>query len=360
MALSSSLNLSITSSDGSSTWTKPVTGLAFTQGRNQMYPQGLTIGTPAPVAAPTITPGTGGSMSSGVYKVKLTYVDAPGGESTPSPESTATVSASGTLLVASPAASNSAQYYNVYITAAAGSTGTETLQNSSPIPIGTNYTQSAAVASGAALPSSNSTLAWTVPLPQTPAQAAYIRNLAPAGIASPAAPFLSQAVLGSLSGATYFAQTTIVNASGETLASAEVSLAVSANNVLVVSAPAAPPAICGATGWNVYVASSSGAEVKQNTAPLPFNTPWTMPAGGLASNGALPASNTTVVSLNVTWTAQNNTSKNVMDLLPQSEINFIEVTSPGGYNGPALGGINALLLTASAAVGCPIEALIVG
>ncbi len=171
-------SLSILTSDGISgntPSTKVVSGLAYS-GTNGGYVSPQTIGVAAP-AQPVGTAGTSGSMTAGIYLIKVTYVNAPQGESLPSVESAAvTVSASGTLTVTSPAASSPATGYNVYITAAGGSSGTETKQNSTPIAIGTNYVQSAAVSSGASLPGSNSTLIFTPTFPATPIQSFYIRN----------------------------------------------------------------------------------------------------------------------------------------------------------------------------------------
>ena len=112
-----------------------------------------------------------------------------------------------------------------------------------------------------------------------------------ARIAAPAAPSLSQVAGGALAAATYFAKVTLVSPSGETIASSESSLAVAANNLLRIAAPA----IAGnATGWNAYVATASGAETLQNATPIALGTSWTEPATGLLTGGAAaPAANTT-------------------------------------------------------------------
>src|SRR5574340_161757 len=179
MAVTTGFTLSISSGGSHGTALQVnVTGLSFV-GIDEEYRETQVIGVAAP-AQPACTPGTGGSMVSGNYLVKTTYVDAPQGESLPSPESTSqTVASSGTLEVNSPAASGSAQFYNVYITAAGGASGTETLQNATPIPIGTNYTQSAAVSAGAALPVTNTTLTFAPDIPEKPAQVVYLRNVSP-------------------------------------------------------------------------------------------------------------------------------------------------------------------------------------
>lgn len=80
-------------------------------------------------AAPTVALYTGGAMNTGAYYTQVTYVDALGGESL-STESSSTTTTTGTTLgltVTSPAASTGAVGYRVYVTAAAGGSGTEIL-----------------------------------------------------------------------------------------------------------------------------------------------------------------------------------------------------------------------------------------
>jgi hypothetical protein len=90
---------------------------------------------------------------------------------------------------------------------------------------------------------------------------------------------------GALGATTYYVRITYVNPNGETLASAEVSLAVAANNVLTV---ASPPAAADAIGWNVYVSTATGTETKQNAASIAIGTPFTEPTTGLIAGSALP------------------------------------------------------------------------
>jgi hypothetical protein len=111
-----------------------------------------------------------------------------------------------------------------------------------------------------------------------------------ARIAAPAAPVLSQTAGGALGAATYFAMVTLVSPSGETTPSAEASLAVAANELLQVGAPAAAG---NATGWNLYAATSSGAEALQNAAPLALDTGWTESAIGIVAGASPPTENTT-------------------------------------------------------------------
>jgi hypothetical protein len=140
---------------------------------------GVNVGGTVPTSNTT---GGTGSVAAGNYRVVVTYVNAPQGESLTSAESASlTVLSSGTITVPSPAASAPATAYNVYITAANGASGTETKQNSSPILIGVPYTRTTAITAGTSLPSSNSTLTYVADLGVTPAQVVYLRNKAVAG-----------------------------------------------------------------------------------------------------------------------------------------------------------------------------------
>lgn len=104
---------------------------------------------------------------------------------------------------------------------------------------------------------------------------------------APAGPTLGHTSGGSLSAATYYVVVTYVSASGESVASTESSLAVSAANLLTINSPAART---GATGYNVYVATASGQETQQNTTPISLGTNWTESTGGLVA-GSLPPVN---------------------------------------------------------------------
>jgi hypothetical protein len=105
-------------------------------------------------------------------------------------------------------------------------------------------------------------------------------------IAPPPAPAVTQTAAGSLAATTYYVRTSYVSGTGETLSSAETSMAASTGIVLGV---ASPPAVPGATGWNLYLGNtascpgvdagaSTGAgetcEVKQNAVPLPIGADW--------------------------------------------------------------------------------------
>lgn len=106
---------------------------------------GNAVGTAG--AAPTIASVAGGSITFGATFAKVTLVSATGAESPASAEATLTLAAAHQLVVTSPAAVVGFIGYNVYLSAA---TGTEKLQNTTPIAFGTNYTQVAALSTGTA------------------------------------------------------------------------------------------------------------------------------------------------------------------------------------------------------------------
>ena len=108
-------------------------------------------------------------------------------------------------------------------------------------------------------------------------------------LSPPANPTLSSTAGGTLAATTYYVIITYVGASGETTGSGEVSLAVAADNLLVVDSPAASS---GAVGWNVYVGTASGGETKQNSSYIAIGTNWTEPTTGLISGSAVPTTNT--------------------------------------------------------------------
>lgn len=187
MAMLSSVAVTVTLSDGTVSLTKPVPAVTWT-GTSGTYTSGLSVGTgsttitlpvtapqtvyirnlapagvSAPVSAPTLGQVAGGTNSQTTYYVKITYINLMG-ETTPSSESSLLVLANQVLTVTSPPALGSATSYNVYVST---TTNTETLQNTSPIAIGTNWTEpTSGLVSGAALPGSNTTAAvvtvtWT-------------------------------------------------------------------------------------------------------------------------------------------------------------------------------------------------------
>jgi len=108
-----------------------------------------------------------------------------------------------------------------------------------------------------------------------------------------AAPSLSMSSGGTLPATTYYAKVTYVYANGtESAGSPEANLAVTSDELLNI---ASPPAVAGATGYNVYVSNTvgggSGAETRQNTTPISIGTAWVEPSTGLITTnpGPLPA-----------------------------------------------------------------------
>src|SRR5437763_10358169 len=78
----------------------------------------------------------------------------------------------------------------------------------------------------------------------------------------------------------------VTNALGETMASAESSRPVAATRLLKVTSPSAAS---GATGYNVYVSTTSRQETRQNGGtPITIGTDWTESTGGLVSGASMP------------------------------------------------------------------------
>lgn len=109
------------------------------------------------------------------------------------------------------------------------------------------------------------------------------------------APVLGDVVGGALAARTYYVRLTYEYAAGNSLPGPEASRAVPANSLLTVTAPPADPA---ATGYNVYVSTSSGTQTKQNGAAIAFGTNWTEPTSGLIAGAAMP---TTSIGQKVGW-----------------------------------------------------------
>ncbi len=90
---------------------------------------------------------------------------------------------------------------------------------------------------------------------------------------------------GTLAATTYYVESTWVTASGQTTGATETSLAVAADNVLNVAAPASPPS--NATGWNVYVSTGvpfTGTNLTGATVSLTQGS-LTVPQTGVTISG---------------------------------------------------------------------------
>lgn len=102
-----------------------------------------------------------------------------------------------------------------------------------------------------------------------------------------AAPTLASVAGGSLGAATYYVQATWYDAThGETLPSAEGSLAVASSHFLRVTVPPMPN---GVGSWRVYVSTSTGTEVLEDT--ITGSRTWTQSAA-LSGSGSPPTTNT--------------------------------------------------------------------
>lgn len=100
-------------------------------------------------SAPVLSAVSSGALPAATYYVRITYLTA-AGETVTSLESTLAVAANDVLQVASPAAASSVTGWNVYIGTASNK---ETLQNASPIAIGTAFTEpTSGLIAGAAVP----------------------------------------------------------------------------------------------------------------------------------------------------------------------------------------------------------------
>ena len=117
---------------------------------------------------------------------------------------------------------------------------------------------------------------------------------------------------GTLAATTDYVRSTWVTASGQTTGATETSLSVAADYVLNVAAPSSPPA--NATGWNVYVSTTTGTETLQNSSPIGTTTAWVEPTTGLVTGASLPSSNTA-------WLTATN----------ENVISWAEVTGATGY-----------------------------
>ncbi len=129
-----------------------------------------------------------------------------------------------------------------------------------PIPIGRTFTS-------------------TVPLP-TPNPTT--------NIAAPDHPSLHGVALAGTPAATYFVRLTFVTSAGESAVSAESQKSLPANQGISVDAPGGGSAPT-PTGYNVYVATASGAETRQNPKPVLMGNSWQMTNPSLLVGAPPPA-----------------------------------------------------------------------
>lgn len=116
-------------------------------------------------------------------------------------------------------------------------------------------------------------------LPVTPYQVTFDILSQPA-----AAPSLSSVAGGSLGARTLYATATYTDANGESGHSAEATISLAAGHLLSC---ASPPSSGGATGWNLYLATSSGGEQLATSAPLALGVAYSEPSTGFVT-GTIP------------------------------------------------------------------------
>ncbi len=105
-------------------------------------------------------------------------------------------------------------------------------------------------------------------------------------LAQPAIP-LATISSGTLAAQALFVQTTWTNAAGDESAPSPVNgLLLPANSTVSVAMGSAAPA--SATGWNVYLNSTSVGLTLRNTAPVPTGSVWSLPASGLTGVSGRP------------------------------------------------------------------------
>lgn len=173
------------------------------------------------------------------------------------------------------------------------------------------------------------------------------RTIAPGNtfVATPAAPTLAAATTGgSLANGTVFVTITAVNNVGETIASAEASVAVTGpTGTVTVTFPALPT---GASGWNVYAASATGAEIKANGTTAVTGATYAITA--LPSGTApAPTANTAYTSWTLTVIPFDNTPNEVYP-------NLTNTTAAAAINGVSkyvtyAAGVSTMLPPASTA-----------
>ena len=122
-------------------------------------------------------------------------------------------------------------------------------------------------------------------------------------------------------GATYYVRVTYNFSFGEQPASAESNRVVAGGRKLRVASPAAT---LFATGYYVYVSTTTGTETLQ-AGPIAIGTNWTIPITGLAAGAALPTTIQIDGSVSEDWIATltaNTTLANPLNLAAGHEFNL--------------------------------------
>ena len=116
--------------------------------------------------------------------------------------------------------------------------------------------------------------------------------------AAPTNGALSTVAGGTDSGSTCYVRSAWVSAYGDVGPAATETTEVKGTSdlLLVVQAPGSPPAW--ATGWNVYVSTTTGTETQQNITTIGLTTAWTEPTSGLIAGTALPTNTANTFTVN--------------------------------------------------------------
>lgn len=139
------------------------------------------------------------------------------------------------------------------------------------------------------------------------------------GLATPALPVLTPSTTdGTLAAGTYFVKVAAINASGVTIASAEASAATtgSTGSISVAYAP-----VAGATGYRVYVGTTSGG---QNVYFTDTATPYVITALTGGTSGTPPTINTATTAAGQAFTSTDTTDQLITGIFQQMVDNMDE------------------------------------
>ena len=150
-------------------WTMFNNKMILTNGVDNPFKYGYT---PKPFK-PTTGTTSAGSKSSRTYYITITYTTT-NGESVVSEEQTQVIGANNVLTVTSPVSVSGATGYNVYHHTVSGSLK---LQTTSPVAIGTNYTEATGSLNDGAAPPTEHTGWYVVDLLDSPPKAKYVYAL---------------------------------------------------------------------------------------------------------------------------------------------------------------------------------------
>lgn len=155
------------------------------------YPKIIWPWQPDPPAAPALSQISGGALPARTEYYRLTFVLLDSSESYAGPEASIALSANMLAVVTSPSAPASPEVATAYNVYGSSTSGGETKQNASPIPLGTNWTEpTGGLISGSAMPSTyGTTLAFQWPPRNVPA-----KNYESAGSATISAAGVKQCV----------------------------------------------------------------------------------------------------------------------------------------------------------------------